>query len=183
MENQISLLFLFSALFLIWIFYNWFYWQYRVEKTRQDLFFTRNELFDYAAQGNISFDHPAYGMLRQLMNSMIRFTHKFDLITTLCLFFGLRNIEPDSGKLNRLMEEIEKLPTDTKETFSKYMLRMDMILVSHLIKSSIILMTVVVYFGLSIVIKNGWHNLKDEVKKQLQGRWINQIDSIAAELG
>src|SRR5271163_2245134 len=47
----------------------------RLDGFRQDMFAIRDELFDYAADGNISFDHPAYTLLREQMNGFIRYGH------------------------------------------------------------------------------------------------------------
>jgi hypothetical protein len=44
---------------------------------RQRAFAIRDELFDYAASGAISFDDPAYWRLRLAMNSVIRYSHRF----------------------------------------------------------------------------------------------------------
>ena len=55
------------------------FWRYRALCTdwfRQRVFELRDELFDYAAEGNISFDNPNYGMLRKAMNGHIRFAHQ-----------------------------------------------------------------------------------------------------------
>ncbi len=40
----------------------------RLDCFRQNMFSVRDELFDYAAAGNISFDNPAYILLRLQMN-------------------------------------------------------------------------------------------------------------------
>lgn len=49
----------------------------------------RDELFLMAANGEISFDHPAYWMQRSAMNGMIRFAHRYSLshfvILTACV--------------------------------------------------------------------------------------------------
>jgi hypothetical protein len=51
----------------------------RLDCFRQKMFSVRDELFDYAAAGNISFDDPAYVLLRRQMNGMIRFGHRLTL--------------------------------------------------------------------------------------------------------
>jgi hypothetical protein len=43
-----------------------------LDRFRQDVFGLRDELWDFAASGQISFDDPAYRLLRQLMNGFIR---------------------------------------------------------------------------------------------------------------
>ena len=45
------------------------------ERLRQNLFELRDQLFDYARNGAISFTNQAYVMLRGNINSMIRFSH------------------------------------------------------------------------------------------------------------
>jgi len=59
----------------------WFLWYYflkpqRVDSFREELFALRERLFDLAADGVVSFDHPAYAQLRLLINGMIRFAHR-----------------------------------------------------------------------------------------------------------
>jgi hypothetical protein len=48
---------------------------YRLDAFRQDVFGLRDEMWDYAASGKVSFDDPAYRLLRQLMNGFIRYAH------------------------------------------------------------------------------------------------------------
>ncbi len=48
----------------------------RIDVFRQDMFILRDEMFLYAANGYIPFDHPAYVVLRTAMNGFIRFGHK-----------------------------------------------------------------------------------------------------------
>jgi len=47
----------------------------RLDDFRQRMFAVRDELFDFAADGNISFNHPAYTLLREQMNGFIRYGH------------------------------------------------------------------------------------------------------------
>jgi hypothetical protein len=61
---------------------------YRVETFRQDLFDIRDMLFDVAISDRRLFAHPSYVLLRNRINSSIRFAHKFTttrLIITLIL--------------------------------------------------------------------------------------------------
>jgi hypothetical protein len=48
----------------------------RLDAFRQKMFGIRDEMFDYAADGNIPFDHPAYVLLRRQMNGFIRYGHQ-----------------------------------------------------------------------------------------------------------
>jgi hypothetical protein len=55
----------------------------RVDSFRQRMFCVRNEMFDFAADGNISFDDPAYVLLRRQMNGMIRYGHQLTVFRTI----------------------------------------------------------------------------------------------------
>ena len=56
---------------------------FRLDCFRQKMFLVRDELFDYAADGNIAFDDPAYILLRRQMNAMIRYGHQITLFRAL----------------------------------------------------------------------------------------------------
>ena len=47
----------------------------RLDNFRQSMFALRDEMFDFAANGNISFNDPAYLLLRKSMNGFIRYAH------------------------------------------------------------------------------------------------------------
>jgi len=178
------------ALMVLWVFYFWFYWQYRVDNTRQELFFLRNELFDYAAEGHISFNHPAYGILRGGMNSIIRFTHRMELVTLLILYYAVK-ISPPPGDdftisfKNALNTEISD---EAKKKLEEFYDRMNIVVAMHCIKSSIPMMLLIPVLGALILIYEEWRivlkgfdNLKYEIKRRLPV--ITQIDNIAAKLG
>lgn len=65
----------------------WLYRDYRIDSFRQSMFSIRDELFDFAANGNIDFDHPAYTQLRELINGYIRFGHRVRILP-LFLFYS-----------------------------------------------------------------------------------------------
>lgn len=50
--------------------------RYRIDALRYRLFVLRDELFDYALENDVSFQAPAYVMLRRSINCMLRFAHK-----------------------------------------------------------------------------------------------------------
>lgn len=124
----ISMLFTGQLAFIVF----WFYRRYRVAKYRSDLFNIRNDLFDDAADGLLEFDHPAYTMLRTLINGHLRFAHKITLWQPLTLFLidKIRRPIPAEGitfdlaysyathgleasTVNRLKEYRERLETRT----------------------------------------------------------------------
>ncbi len=64
----------------------WVWPEQRVDLFRQQMFALRDELFDFAADGKIKFDDPAYVLLRQLMNGFIRYAHNLTPFRTLMSF-------------------------------------------------------------------------------------------------
>jgi hypothetical protein len=75
MTNEQILTAISSLISLLGICYLLF-WRYQplfLDAFRQDMFGLRDELFDYAAAGKIDFGHPAYVLLRTIMNGSIRF--------------------------------------------------------------------------------------------------------------
>ena len=63
----------------LWFFLAYFWRDYRIDALRDELFGLRDQLFMYAAERNIDFDNPAYAILRERMNALIRFAHEFTL--------------------------------------------------------------------------------------------------------
>lgn len=55
----------------------------RLDGFRQRMFSVRDEVFDYAADGNIAFNHPAYVLLRRQMNGFIRYGHQLTVFRCL----------------------------------------------------------------------------------------------------
>jgi hypothetical protein len=90
-----------------------FLWrEYRVDVFRQRIFLIRDELFDLAAEGRISFDAPAYGSLRTILNGYIRFAHKMSMTRTLGMFL-LRRLVPNPAlerSASDLLGPIEQHP-------------------------------------------------------------------------
>ena len=100
----------------LWLLCFWLLRRYRVDAFRYKLFVIRDSLFDAALEGSVPFNHPAYSMMRQYMNGLIRFAYRLN--TTTLLFFLLisllspkKRITPDFS--TKLYEACKTLPTDT----------------------------------------------------------------------
>lgn len=57
---------------------------YRLDAYRQRLFDLRDDLFNYALSGRISFQDPRYRDLRLRINSLIRYAHTATFISFVC---------------------------------------------------------------------------------------------------
>jgi hypothetical protein len=59
----------------MWLLFYFGIRPYRLDHVRFQLFTLRNELFLLAANGRVKFDDPAYLLLRNRINALIRFAH------------------------------------------------------------------------------------------------------------
>src|SRR5262245_46489095 len=94
-DPQIIVLLSLGSLLLLWVGVFWLYRDYALDRFRQRVFALRDEMFDDARKGVISFDDHAYGMLRTMMNGAIRFAH---LLTIAQLLVGRRVPNPQSRR-------------------------------------------------------------------------------------
>lgn len=114
--NQIgAVLNLGFGLVLLWVVY-YFGWRlYRIDNVRHDLFELRNELFLYAAEDGISFNHPAYVALRRRIEALIRFAHTMTLSRV--LIFGIQHqrtpLPVVQERLHQWEIAVNQLPQDT----------------------------------------------------------------------
>ncbi len=87
--TQLSLTFEITVCFIFLIVLFMRLWPaYRLDYFRQNMFALRDELFDYAAEGHISFNDPAYKLLRQSMNGFIRYAHYLTFFRMFCTFMN-----------------------------------------------------------------------------------------------
>jgi hypothetical protein len=103
----------------LWVLCYWLFRRYRRDVFRYKLFVIRDALFDAAADGLIPFDHPAYGMMRQYLNGLIRFAHRLN--TTTLLFFILLSLFTKTHENMprfsvKLLAACQTLPTETART-------------------------------------------------------------------
>ena len=108
-----------------------FYKNYRIDKFRHRMFRLRAELFDEVHKGAISFESDAYIMLREAMNTFIRFGHKVNLIHFVLISVGLKTDddihEPFSQRLKR------NCTKQQEEIMMSYYERLNICVVKHMI--------------------------------------------------
>jgi hypothetical protein len=95
----------------------------RLDGFRQKMFSIRDEMFDYAADGNIAFDHPAYVMLRHQMNGFIRHGHQLTVFRCL-MTVAIRKVEGvnlNTSWHSELQKSLDSLPDPTvRETLMTF---------------------------------------------------------------
>jgi hypothetical protein len=102
--------------------------RYRLDAFRQSLFSLRNVLFNDALAGTMPFDHPAYRMTRDSINSLIRFAHHLNTIQLVLFLFVYRR-HPEMYLYSNFDERLQKacrdLPKEAQERilFVRYQTR------------------------------------------------------------
>jgi hypothetical protein len=106
------------GLLFIWIFVFLFWKDYCLDLFREDVFGLRDELFLYAADGKVDFDHPAYTLLRQRMNVSLRYAHEFTLARfalAIAILSKVPNTETATWE-----ESLAILPHDVQKSLIQY---------------------------------------------------------------
>jgi len=108
---------------LFWFAFLTVYRKFTIDIFRQKMFELRDSVFDYAARGNVSFDHPAYKLLRTAMNGFLRYGHKISLFELFIISIGTRDIKKVSfsKQWNKALHGIPDEQREEFETFRKNM--------------------------------------------------------------
>jgi hypothetical protein len=106
------------ALFALWIAVYYLWPDFRNDTFREDIFSVRDEMFLYAAQGNIGFNNPAYTILRDRMNGLLRHGHELTL-SRMVLILATHTMEkPDV--LTKWEAAVEELPNQTQAKMKEF---------------------------------------------------------------
>jgi hypothetical protein len=128
----------------IFVMAYWFYQDYRVDLFRQRMFSLRDELFDYALKGDISFDSECYRLLRGTMNGSIRFAHRVNFMHFSII---VASRLPDQGEYSftiRYNQCLRALSFEQREHIKTVKQKMNFLLLDHMVmRSPIILLTLV----------------------------------------
>lgn len=131
----------------IWLLLFWLYRDYCVDKFRQEMFALRDELFDLGRAGTVSYSHPAYGLLRSTMNGFIRFGHRFTLLHALAITLIARERVDEKAEDSfpaRWEKSTRDLSPEALEVLRRYRMRMHVLVLKHVLRSSPILVASIV---------------------------------------
>lgn len=138
-ETISSVLHLTLSLAGVWILWSVLWRDLSIDIYRDSLFRVRDELFLMAADGKISFDHPAYGQLRLTINGSLRFAHTLsvlDLVFLVAQFaFDRRHNTDDLAKFSsRFAENIRDLPPDVRKDLTDLRNRTHLLVIKQLVR-------------------------------------------------
>lgn len=146
-----------GSLFGLWFLYFKLYRDYRTDLFRQRLFRLRDDLFEEARRGALSFDDPSYRMLRGLLNGYIRFAHR---VSFLSFVFFAWSYEPAADSTSALAEwnrELSKHKGDSRKLLEKYHQTAHLLLIDQVVFTSFFLavaaLTMILALGVKRVLK------------------------------
>lgn len=178
--NELNVIYsLISILFLIALLF-WLSQDYWVDSFRQQMFSLRDELFDDARNGRISFDDSSYGMLRSSMNGFIQFGHRLNIWQVILLNI-IASKEGGVGTKSfykRLEEGMQNNTAEQKELITNYYLRMNFCVIKHIINSSIILTVTLIVPVIFFLVK-----MQLKTLAKFYNGYMDKIDSAALATG
>lgn len=167
-----------SALCVFSFLVFWLIPNYRLDLFRQEVFTVRDELFDYARAGHISFSHPAYRMLRQLFNGFIRYAHRltfYRVMLTMCMW-KLAGHEPELVWTERWTASLTGLDEQTRSDLLTFHNRLLLLVVRRLAFGSPFLIAALVLTSLTMIFRSGVDSLRGAFRKSVQDTVAHVID-------
>jgi len=169
----------------------WFveYKQYRLDRTRQDLFSVRDDLFEYWDRHNLDFDNPAYRLTRDMLNGSIRFAHRLSLIRLAGSFvshkrFGKRLWVAHEEELAR---GLQSLPKKHRKKIQEARRDMHFLMIKHVGFNSLVLGTVYLLIKGILYLQRSFDSdrrtLHDLSRQFLPNLGIDAIDAEMVEVG
>jgi hypothetical protein len=156
-QSALSLIVLVFVMFVLWP-------NQRVDLFRQRMFALRDELFDFALDGHIGFDDPAYRLLRNLMNGTIRYAHNLTPYRTAMSYLQwkfARNA-PTNGWSSAWVQAVKRIQdSDTRNQLEIFHSRANMLVISQLVLSPGLLITALPFVALGAVLYAPWATLRD----------------------
>lgn len=145
------------GLFCLWLLWCVLWRELHLDIFRQRLFNIRNELFRLAAGGGIAFNHPAYVLLRDRINFIIRFAHWFTFTRMAAAYVLVTKRDPDSANRvargwRQAVAEIES--QDSRKKVQELHLRVNVVVGSSAAWGSLSALVVVPFLILMELIKN-----------------------------
>lgn len=125
---------------LLFIF-DHYYREYYLDRTREELFTIRDQLFNYASDGKLDFNSKSYGLTRAKLNGMIRFTHELSMIRVIVLLIShsryRKNDESYIEYVHKCDKAMDELTIEQKEVISHVTEEMHRRIVWYIFHSSL----------------------------------------------
>ena len=120
------------GLMIFWFFIYYLWRDYRIDSFRDDIFSIRDRMFLYAANGNIRFEHPAYALLRDRMNTVLRYGHAFTM-NRMFIALATHKKMPKGEAITRWEQAVEELPNETQRRMKEFNTCFAVSLIQHMV--------------------------------------------------
>ncbi len=161
----------------VYVMFFWVLRSYQVDAFRQRMFALRDEWFDYADSGGISFEHAAYRNVRNMMNGHIRFAHRLDL-GAVGFALAIKPEEKDAlsrfGPVAALDAAMSDLDEQTKDIVKDFRRRMSVLVAGHIFLSPLAVVTVAPALAFLVVLR-----VNIIGARRLWAAWNRDIDMAA----
>lgn len=159
--------FLLAALGISYLYF-WAFRQYRIDKFRQNVFAVRDDLFIYAAEGHIDFNHPAYTTLRSVMNGYIRFSHRISFLHLILHSNRWLGIKDQTVQFEEIWKDaIAGLDGETKEKVSMFRIMAEAQLFHFIFLSTLLKKVIAIPFILFLFAKYHWTKMRSRTDEIL----------------
>lgn len=188
---------MFSPLFIVYmlitliglVILSFIYKQYKkamLEFYRMDIFELRDELFDYAAEGNISFDNESYQLMRTLLNGYLRYAENLDIsrFQKFQKAVEKENLIIDNFFMQQYSQKSRALTNEQREKLDKYLLRSAFIAATYMSRKSIIYYNYLLFKSLfcKLIFKRDYNNSKVSWKYSKREKVREKVKTINEEL-
>jgi len=118
----------------LWIIVCYLWGDYRNDAFRDHVFSIRDRMFLYAANGNVSFSHPAYAILRSRMNALLRHGHEFTLTRMVLVLTTHPTVKSESTV--KWEAALAQLPEETQSKLKEFNLCVAVAVFQHMVYCS-----------------------------------------------
>ena len=161
-----------------------------LEFYRMDIFELRDELFDYAAEGNISFDNESYQLMRTLLNGYLRYAENLDISRFQKYQKAVKEkkLSSDNFFKQQYSQKSKALTNEQKEKLDKCLQQSALIAATYMVRKSIIYCIYLLFKSLfcKLISKNNsnskvsWKNSKREKVKAINEELVTDIYEVGA---
>lgn len=152
----------------------------RLDRFRQRMFSLRDQVFDFAADGNIDFDDPAYRLLRRSMNGYIRYAHQltFFRVCVTIIEISLSVHKPNSDWTEQWEKALGSVQNErVREKLAAFHNQSSNLVAERLIMGSPFLIGLAIFAALFLAIRMGLRNLGAIVNRIPQFTLSHVIDT------
>lgn len=170
MQELVAQVLLLASIIALWWVFFFIHREHRIDITRDRLFQVRDNLFDEAAKGTLSFDDKAYGIARTTLNGMIRFAHELNLMQVLVSFvmyrYGFKKHAVETYE-QQLSGALKELSLEGRHAVLTALAQAHLIILKQLIHTSIFLWPLLMPIILVFMARHKVNNL---IRRYLRGR-------------